>query len=211
MFWPRLHRWLAIILLFPLVAWSGTGLLFHVKPGWARAYDMLSAERPLATAGVASIETVAATFSTPIERVELFGTALGPMYRITTHGGVELVDAAGARRRSPLTADDARELAADAVAHSRQRELYGAIGNATVEGNTVHVGFAHATVDVDRASGKLTQRGTDTDRIDWLYRIHYLQWSGNPDVDRVIPVVGLGLIWIVAFAGLVLFFKRWRQ
>ena len=211
MFWPRLHRWLAIMLVFPLAAWSGTGLLFHIKPGWARAYDMLSAERPLSTTAVASASAVAATFSERIERIELFGTALGPMYRVTTARGTELVDAVGLRRRSPLSAQDARELAADAVAHSRQRDAYGAIGNAVVDGNTMHVTFANAIVDVDRGSGKLTQRGEDTERIDLLYRIHYLQWSGDPDVDRVIPIAGLALIWIVAFAGLVLFFKRWRQ
>ena len=85
------------------------------------------------------------------------------------------------------------------------------IGNTVVDGGTVHVAFANAVVDVDRASGRIAQRGADTDRIDWLYRIHYLQWSGHPTVDRVIPLVGLALIWIVAIAGLVLFFKRWRQ
>src|SRR5262245_44691398 len=182
MFWPRLHRWLALGLVFLLAVWTITGLLFHLKPGWGRAYDMLAVERPLTTTAVASIDTVAATFPNHVERVELFGSALGPLYRVTTAGGTELVDAVGARRRSPLTADDARELAADAVAHSRFRDEYGPIAGAAIDGKVVHVAFARATVDVDRGSGKVSQRGKDTDRIDWLYRIHYLQWSGDPDV-----------------------------
>ena len=47
MSWSRVHRWLAVVLVVPLVIWSITGVLFHLKPGWSRAYDMLSAERPL--------------------------------------------------------------------------------------------------------------------------------------------------------------------
>ena len=31
---------------FPLVLWIGTGLLFHVKPGWDEAYEPLAAPPP---------------------------------------------------------------------------------------------------------------------------------------------------------------------
>ena len=45
MTWARIHRWLALGLLVPLAVWSVTGLLFHWKPGWDRAYDQLTADR----------------------------------------------------------------------------------------------------------------------------------------------------------------------
>ena len=71
--WPRLHRWAAIILVAPLIVWSITGLLFHLKPGWKRAYDMLSIERPLEDTNVAAIQSLP-----PFKQLELFGTAIGP-------------------------------------------------------------------------------------------------------------------------------------
>lgn len=230
--WNRLHRWLAIVLVLPLVVWSVTGLLFHLKPGWARAYDMLSDERPLdapvhagappaaatdaPTAGspdapaAVSLDALATAAGGQIQRVELFGSALGPLYRVTIADSPVLLDA-GLHRRSPLSLDDARALAADAVAHSAHRDAYGAIGTARIEGANVRVAFAGADVDVDRASGSIAQRGRDTDRIDWLYRLHYLSWTGNRTLDRGLAVAGLALIWLVMIPGLVLFVRGRRR
>jgi len=56
----------------------------------------------------------------------------------------------------------------------------------------------------------MSQRGHDTDRIDWLYRIHYLQWTGNKTIDRAFAMFGLALIWAVVIPGLVLFIRRMR-
>ncbi len=211
MSWSRVHRWLAIVLVVPLVVWSVSGLLFHLKPGWARAYDMLGAERPLTTTSVAPIATVAATFSAKISKIELIDTAIGPLYRVTTETATELVDAVGATRRSPLSADDAKLLAVDAVSRSAERAAYGSVTGTEVGERTVHVRFEHATVDVGRSSARLSQRGPDTDRIDWLYRIHYLQWTGNKAVDRVLAMFGLALIWAVMLPGVVLFIRRVRR
>jgi len=223
--WNRLHRWLAIVLVLPLVVWSVTGLLFHLKPGWARAYDMLSDERPLEapvhssaaapaavsiTAPAVSLDALAAAAGGPVQRVELFGSALGPLYRVTVADVPVLLDAS-LHRRSPLSLEDARALAADAVARSTHRAAYGAIGAARIEGSNVRVAFAGADVDVDRASGSISQRGRDTDRIDWLYRLHYLSWTGNRTLDRVLAVVGLVLIWLVMIPGLVLFVRGRRR
>jgi uncharacterized iron-regulated membrane protein len=209
MSWSRVHRWLAVVLIVPLVIWSITGVLFHLKPGWSRAYDMLSAERPLDTAPTATLAALADAAGGPAQHLELFGSALGPLYRITTATGTVLLDAQ-LHRRSPLSADDARTLAADAVAHSAHHAAYGAIGAARVEPDTVHIAFEHASVDVDRATAAITQRGHDTDRIDWLYRLHYLSWTGNRTLDKLLALTGLALIWLVMIPGLVLFVRRRR-
>jgi uncharacterized iron-regulated membrane protein len=209
MSWSRVHRWLAVVLVVPLVIWSVTGLLFHLKPGWSRAYDMLSAERPLDAMPAVPLDAVASAAGGPPHRLELFGSALGPLYRVTTAAGPVLLDAQ-LHRRSPLSVADARTLATDAVAHSTHRDAYGPIGATRVDPDTVHVAFAHATVDVDRAAGTISQRGRDTDRIDWLYRLHYLSWTGNRTLDKLLAIVGLALIWLVMVPGLVLFVRRRR-
>lgn len=198
------------MLALPLVIWSITGLLFHLKPGWSRAYDMLSAERPLDAMPAVPLDALASAAGGPAQRLEVFGSALGPLYRVTTASGTMLVDAQ-LHRRSPLSLDDARTLAADAVAHSSHRDAYGAIGTATIAGDAVRVSFANAAVDVDRASGAISQRGHDTDRIDWLYRLHYLSWTGNRTLDKLLAVAGLALIWLVMIPGLVLFVRRSRR
>ena len=205
--WTRVHRWLAVVLVLPLVVWSVTGVLFHLKPGWGRAYDVLSAERPLDAMPAAAPDALAAAAGGHVDRVEVFGSALGPLYRVTTPAGPVLLDAA-LHRRSPLSVDDARGLAADAIAHSPHRESYGAIGVTRIDGANVRIETAAATIDVDRSSGTIAQRGRDTDRIDWLYRLHYLSWTGNRTFDRVLAIAGLVLIWLVIVPGLVLFVQR---
>ena len=59
------------------------------------------------------------------------------------------------------------------------------------DGRIVAVG---ATAEIEALAGP------DTDRIDALYRVHYLQWTGHETVDRVLAV--LGLVGLAALSGL---------
>ncbi len=206
MSWARVHRWLAVGLAVPLIVWSITGLVFHLKPGWGRAYDLLSIER--GEVDLSAVVAPATLGTGKLDRLELVPTVLGPLYRVTTSAGTELYDAATGKPRSPLTADDARALAADAVAHSPHRAGYGDVLGADTADDAITVRFEHAAVTVGRRDAAISQRGGDTDRIDWLYRIHYLQWTGNRVVDRVLALVGLVLIWAAMIPGLVLFVRR---
>jgi uncharacterized iron-regulated membrane protein len=211
MSWSRVHRYLALVLVVPLIVWSVTGLLFHLKPGWSRAYDMLDAERPLETTQVTPLSTVTAMFPDGVQRVELFGTAIGPLYRVSTAKGSVLVDATTGAKRSPLSEADARTLASDAVAHSREKAAYGEIAKTEVRDDAVRFTFSKGPiVEVGREDARISQHGSDTDRINWLYRIHYLQWTGKKTVDRVLAGVGLALIWLVMIPGLVLAWRRRR-
>jgi uncharacterized iron-regulated membrane protein len=210
MTWAKAHRWLAVLLVVLLAVWSVTGLLFHLKPGWDRAYDMLSAERggPLHPAQLVAPATV----GDDITGLELIDTALGPLYRVTNAAGSFLVDASTGTRRSPLSEADARTLALDAVSRSKHQVAYGQVGSVTSREDAVVLVFSGgATVEVSRADARMSQRGHDTDRIDWLYRIHYLQWTGNKTIDRAFAMFGLALIWAVVIPGLVLFVRRLRR
>lgn len=209
MSWSRVHRYLALVLVVPLIVWSVTGLLFHLKPGWSRAYDMLDDERPLENAHVVPLSTVAVD---GVQRLELFGTALGPLYRISTKDGTTLVDATTGAKRSPLSEADAKTLALDAVAHSREKAGYGDIARTEVRDDVVRLTFSKGPiVEVGRTDARIRQHGADTARIDWLYRIHYLQWTGMKTFDKVLAIVGLLLIWLVMIPGLVLAWRRVRQ
>jgi hypothetical protein len=176
--WVRVHRAVAIALVAPLVVWSVTGLLFQLKPGWGRAYDALDVARG---------------------RDETLDTAIGPLHRGASG---QLVG------RGPLTVDEARALALDAVARSPYRADYGDVLAAASDGEVVRVELEHAVVEVGRRDARIAQHGGDTARIDWLYRLHYLQWTGVAAIDRVLAIVGLVAIWVAAAAGIVLFVRR---
>ncbi len=210
MSWAKAHRWLAILLVVLLAVWSVTGLLFHLKPGWSRAYDMLSPERggPLHPGKLAAPSVV----GDDVTSLELIDTALGPLYRVSTAAGGALYDAQTGARRSPLPLADAKALALDAISRSRHASDYGQLETADVRGDSAVIAFSGgATVEVGLSDARMSQRGGDTDRIDWLYRIHYLQWTGNKTIDRAFAIFGLALIWAVVIPGLVLFVRRLRR
>ena len=210
MFWVKAHRWLAILLVSLLVVWSITGLLFHIKPGWDRAYDQLSVERRDSPLPVQEL-VLAQNLGTAVQRLELFDTAIGPLYRVRTAAGTELYDARTGRPRT-LAEADVRTLVGDAVSRSPHRAVYGDVAKVALDATTAHVTFSGGpVVDVGLRDARMSQRGPDTDRIDWLYRIHYLQWTGNRSVDRVLAMAGLALIWAVMIPGVVLFVRRVRR
>lgn len=213
MSWRRVHRWLAIVLAVPLVVWSVTGLLFHLKPGWDRAYDQLSVEEPGPAITPAELVVLTPMLTAEkVERLEVFATAIGPLARVTTQNATELFDVADGRRVSPLSVADARGLALDAIARSRHRSSYGDVTRVESTDHAVKLVLANdVVVEVARDDAQISQRGGDTDRIDWLYRIHYLQWTGNRIIDRVLAVLGLVLIWAVLVPGVVLFVRRGRS
>jgi len=203
--WRRVHRWLAIVLVIPLIVWSLTGLLFHLKPGWGRAYDLLDPERP----GQIALGPVAAALGdAPVTHLELFATAIGPLARVTTAQGDALYDCASGTKKSPLPIDAAQALAVDAIARSPHRADYGPITRVTSTETTVTLEAGDITIAVGRNDARLSQHGADTARIDWLYRIHYLQWTGNKALDKLLAILGLVLIWLVLVPGVVLFVRR---
>lgn len=38
----KLHRWLGVVMLLPLLGWLLTGLVFFIKPGYGDAYASLA-------------------------------------------------------------------------------------------------------------------------------------------------------------------------
>lgn len=193
MSWARVHRWLALVLVVFLFIWTATGLLFHLKPGWGRAYDMLSAERPG-------------------NSEERFDSAIGPLIRTSSESGETLLDAQTHEKLPPLSQENARRLVDDALSRSPYRADYGEVTSSWVTDREVRFRYhSGAVVSIGRSDARISQHGPDTDRIDWLYRIHYLQWTGIKSIDRVLAIVGLLLVWAVAIPGLVLFVRALRR
>jgi hypothetical protein len=62
------------------------------------------------------------------------------------------------------------------------------------------------TIDWNRLA--LAQRGADTDRIDFFYKIHYLQWTGVAALDKALGGLGITLVLILSALGARLFFSK---
>lgn len=192
-----LHRVIGIILLLPFFGWALTGLIFFIKPGYEGAYEVLSLktyplDRPL-------------TINPDPAWLEFryLKTALGEHLLVRTGAGWAHLNPADMRPRSEPTEDEIRTLLKDAFSANPRR--YGNVSK--VSGGTASTDTGvEVTVDWKRLS--LQQRGTDTDRIDLLYKVHYLQWTGVTIVDRVVGITGIALLMALTVLGARLAFKR---
>jgi hypothetical protein len=192
----RWHRALGLALSLPLFLWALTGLLFHWKPGWSEAYAPLALPaRPLA--GTLAIPKDAGWLE-----VRGLATSLGEHWLVRTSAGWQHLDASLAPFPEP---DETRlkGLIEEAIAVDPAR-----YGHVTGREDGEFVTSTGAHVALDWSSLRLSQRGRDTDRIDALYRVHYLQWTGIPAIDRPFALAGLAGLVALALAGLRLARRR---
>ena len=184
-------------MLLPLVAWAATGAVFFTKPGYGAAYDAL-------TIRTYPLEGPIALRPDPAWReVRHLRTILGLHLLARTDKGWVHLDPITLQPAPRPRDEDVKRLMVDAFAGNPSR--YGQIvsldgGTATTDTGAV------ITFDWNRLS--LQQRGRDTDRIDRLYKIHYLQWTGEKTVDKFLGLAGLVLLTALTILGARLAFRR---
>jgi len=195
---PRaVHRALGITMLLPLLAWAITGAIFFIKPGYGGAYESLAIRTYPLTA------PVSLPASADLLEVRYLRTVLGDHLIARTESGWKQLDPVTQQERPTPTDADIRALVSDAFTVNPER--YGQI--ATVDGPVITTDTGvRATFDWDRLS--LSQRGRDTDRIDAIYRVHYLQWTGVESLDKVLGGLGLALMVALSAFGVRLLFRR---
>ena len=192
----KLHRAIGLVMLLPLLGWAITGFLFFIKPGYEGAYELLQLKT------YALDRPVTITPAPSWLEFKYLKTILGDHLIVRTAQGWQHLDPATLSLRSKPTNDEIRALLMDAFSTNPGR--YGQITE--INGNVATTNTAvRVTLDWNRLS--LQQRGKDTDRIDRLYKIHYLQWTGVKWFDRVLGVVGLACVTILSILGLLLWFK----
>ncbi len=189
----RWHRLLGLTLSGPFLIWALTGLLFFLKPGWGPAYAPLN---------VGLYPLRAGTHPTPPGCLE--------SRRLRTVLGEHLLvrDADGWRQLDPVTLDprpapqtaDVWRLFADAI-RSDSTRYGGVVSCDSLRAETTH----GKQLWLDWSQLSMSQRGPDTDRIDFLYRLHYLQWTGHPGLDALLGIAGLlGIVGLTALGLLLL-------
>ena len=192
-----IHRVAGIIMLLPLIAWAVTGAVFFVKPGYGAAYDAL----PIRTY---PLEAAIAVRPDPSWReVRHLRTILGLHLLARTDQGWAQFDPVTLGPAAAPPGEDVMRLIADAFVVNPRR--YGRITSLVGDTVTTDTGTV-ITFDWNRLS--LQQRGRDTDRIDRLYKIHYLQWTGRRTADKFIGLGGLVLLAVLTGLGARLAFRR---
>ena len=179
----RIHRVIGITMLLPFVGLAITGFIFFIKPGYGGAYEALAVK-------TYALEPSLTVVPRPEWReLRVLRTILGPHVLARTESGWTHLHADTLEAAPPPSDDQVRTLVADALTSHAER--YGTISR--VSGASVDTSTgARVTLDWNRLS--LSQRGRDTDRIDALYRVHYLQWTGSPAIDRVLGFLGLTML-----------------
>jgi hypothetical protein len=192
-----LHRFIGIVMLLPFIGWAVTGAIFFLKPGYAGAYDLLQIKTyPLET------DTQIKAQSNWLE-ARLMKTVLGEHLLVRTAEGSQHLDPRTLELRSPPTEEEIRKLLSEAFQMNPAR--YGQITN--INGNTASTDTGvRVTLNWERMT--LAQRGADTDRIDFFYKIHYLQWTGIASIDKAFGAIGIALVVLLSLLGLRLFFRK---
>jgi hypothetical protein len=192
-----LHRIIGLVMLLPLTGWAVTGAVFFLKPGYGNAYDLLQVKTyPLEPKFELQGD------SSWLE-VRLVKTILGEHLLARTSNGWLHLDPSSLERKPEPSIDEVRALVTDAVSANPAR--YGQISG--VKGNTITTDTG-VLIELDWTRLTLAQRGKDTGRIDLLYKIHYLQWTGVNGLDKVLGALGIILVLVLSALGARLFFSR---
>jgi hypothetical protein len=192
-----LHRIIGLLMLLPFIGWAITGAIFFLKPGYAGAYDLLQ------------VKTYPFESNTPIQinsswlEVRYLKTILGEHLLVRTPEGWQHLEPQSLKPKPAPDEEETRTLLTDAFSSNPAR--YGQITNINGNNITTSTGV-QAKLNWERMS--LAQRGKDTDRIDFFYRIHYLQWTGIESVDKVFGGLGIAFILLLSLLGAILFFRK---
>ena len=181
----------------PLMIWSVTGIFFHIKPGYEQAYGKLQIKKyPLEYFPVTE-------FNANWKEVKFIKTILGSHLLVDDGNGWQHLNP---KNFEPQPFPDSKQVAvlvADAISSNPHR--YGKIKS--IDGNRI-ITTTKAEITLNWDALTLTQRGEDTRMISGLYKLHYLQWTGNSLLDKVLGFLGPSILMVISFVGLLLAFGK---
>lgn len=192
----RFHRLMGLIMLLPLICWAITGTIFFIKPGYQSAYESLSVKTyPLDK-----------SFSIPAnenwQEVRLIKTILGYHLLIKTNGDSVHLNATTLKPWESPSGEQLHVLIGDAIAQNKTRygEIDELVDNEALTNTNVRVSLDWKTL-------RLRQKGDDTDLINLLYKVHYLQWTPWDFINQILGIVGLVFLVVLSLLGVRLYVR----
>lgn len=181
----------------PFLIWGISALVFFIKPGYSKAFEQLKIKTyPLEKqiSIPAYIETGKVTVLRTVIGYHILFEANNKPFHLN---GLTFEEFAIPNR------DSLWLLINDALSYDKAR--YGKIklqrGNEFITDTGVKIKF-----DWKRLT--LFQQGSDTRTINFIYKLHYLQFTGNKNIDAAIGIAGIALILTLAILGIFIAFKK---
>lgn len=216
-----LHRYLGLLLLVPLLTWAVTGAVFILQPGYRHAFELLEvATYPLQT-------PVRVRSHAQWQELRVLRTVLGKHLLVRNiEGQWQQLHPVSLQPRPVPDTQQLQKLLDDALRHNLDR--YGTViaveliepGHSTdivsteTETEVLSASTArevHAltstgvTLTLDWPSLNLRQSGADTEFINRLYSLHYLQWTPNALLNRGLAILALVGLLVLSVVGIRLF------
>ena len=186
------HRYVGIFILPMLLLWALTGVFFLYKPGYSKAYGTLE----IVTYPVD--ESLAYSSEPGWHQYRILQTALGKQLLVNDGNGWEQRDVKAAWLPTKPSEAQIKTIVEDAIKFDPNR--YGEI--VFISGAKVMTSTG-VEITLDWHQMKLTQRGSDTRLISWLYDLHSLRWLDNDCLNRVLGSIGGVLLVVLSILGLV--------
>jgi hypothetical protein len=187
----KIHRFIGLAMLLPLLAWAVTGLIFFIKPGYEGAYEKLY----LKTYPIN--HNISIGSDNNWQEFRVIRSILGLHLLAKDNGEINQYDLQTLQIKSKPSESDIKRLIEDAISSNPQR--YGTIKHIHDESIFTTTGIE---VKLDWNTLKLSQYGLDKRIIGLMYKVHYLQWTPWAVVNQILGILGLILLVTLTFFGI---------
>ncbi|MFT6418039.1 MAG: putative iron-regulated membrane protein [Cognaticolwellia sp.] len=193
----KLHKLIGLILVLPMLGWTFTGLVFFIKPGYQGAYEQLSVKTyPLS-------QPITIIPQDNWQEVRVVKTVLGEHLIVKANNKSQHLDPTTLLAMPEPTTLQFETLINDAFTDNQAR--YGDI--ISTDGLTAKTNTGVEVV-LNWSSLRFSQQGQDTQLINLLYQVHYLQWTPFKELNQVVGIFGLILLISLTVLGVRIYLKQ---
>ena len=193
------HKWLGWVLVAQLILWAVTGAVFIFKPGYGPAY-----ERPAVTfipVTQEDVQRVATIAKANWQELRILKTSVGEHLLVNTPEGIKHLNFSG--EEQPPSPTSVKQLLHESIAYNPNR--YGKLKS--IEGL---VGITSTGIELTLNWQQLTirQQGADSRLINLLYKLHYLQFTDNAFINKILATLALLFLVALSAFGVVISLSR---
>ena len=182
-----------------MLGWTITGVIFFIKPGYQGAYEQLSIKTyPLS-------DSIVVRPKSDWQEMKLVSTILGDHLLVKTKNKTKHLDPNSLLPKLEPSETQFKALLLDAF--SRNSERYGEV--VTLDGLSAQTNTG-VEIKLDWNNLRLSQKGQDTELINLLYKVHYLQWTPSKNFNQFLGILGLILLALLTVLGVRIYLRNRR-
>jgi hypothetical protein len=180
-----------------MLGWTITGIVFFIKPGYQGAYEQLAVKTyPLN-------DSLVVRANNQWQEIKLITTILGDHLLVKLNNKTEHLDPDSLLPKPTPSEIEFKALLSDAFTSNSGR--YGEVIKLDGLSAQTNTGIE---IKLDWHNLRLSQKGQDTQLINLLYKVHYLQWTSHKGLDQALGILGLILLILLTILGVRLYLKK---